>query len=373
MKSRRESLRKAGLKPHTSGSHGSNTSTAPDGNKSNGSRSPLGHISGNTAAHNARTGAFGGYGSATGGSDNTGGQDAQFGSATGGSCGNTRYGSGTGSSNNNGNPDTGCGNGTGTNGNQVDDDAATIADPHPLYGSLRVASGEIGQPRFDPKAFNRLDLTLHSLAPDDIAAFYHGLKNSLPLTGMLLRSYEDIRPGRSLCQPQVSLARHDTMSMALYNYLAKPGVLPNDSSDAIGLIQQHSHRSDGFHLLYQLMRRAHPMLQPNHSSARPKWDDTGNLYLHAAHWQRYFENKRAQGRHYSDYEQSSLYLTSIGTTDLTETQGIRQLLDQIRESRKQTTLLLDATQNVQDIYTMMNTARLGCTRTISVGRCYHCD
>lgn len=139
-----------------------------------------------------------------------------------------------------------------------------------------------------------MDITLASLEPADITAFYNRLANSAPVTGLLLRQFSDIHPGRSLCKPQVSENRHKMMGMALHAKLAAPGVLPPADPDALGMIQQHSHESDGFHLLHQLMHQAHPLPQPLLSADRPKWPDSENVCIHAAHWQRHFENEAAQ-------------------------------------------------------------------------------
>ena len=149
-----------------------------------------------------------------------------------------------------------------------------------------------------------------------LLTFYQQLHSQGPGYGIFLIDLKDIRPDIDLCPSDVSHVAREGMKIALYQRLQDVDCVHLEYVDAQNHIESYSGISDGFAVLYQMLRMVHPYLMEGTKLYNaPKLSEANNLFQYAAMCRNYFLFQEIQNRIYTDKEQSELFLQNVDDPD----------------------------------------------------------
>jgi hypothetical protein len=99
-------------------------------------------------------------------------------------------------------------------------------------------------------------------------AWYRQLRSAVFQYGILLKPCEEFQRGKSLCPNKygnitVTAVRYNEMKGPLYQLPQSPDIVPMTYEDIRGIITKNGAWGDGYRMLYEIMSRIHPILNPD--------------------------------------------------------------------------------------------------------------
>ena len=190
---------------------------------------------------------------------------------------------------------------------------ALTSRPHDFYSAYQ------GPDRQDVKSFlNHFKARLSS--HEDVLTFYNQLSSQGKHYNICLIDIKDVVPDIDLCPMDISALARTKMTTALFQKLQDDNTRDATYHTLENCLQQYSTTSDGYKVLYELLRRVHPKLHDGHPvHTIPKLSECDyNLYTLSRNMRNYFEQEDIKGRHYSEKEKAKMFLANIDDERLHE-------------------------------------------------------
>ena len=130
--------------------------------------------------------------------------------------------------------------------------------------------------------------------------------------GIYLIPLQDVRPDIDLCPPDVSKTARNAMMIAIFQKMQDPDCVDHDYIEARNQIQQYCSSSDGYRVLYQLLRNVHPhLIRGKKLYNLPFLSQCENIYEYADLCRNYILVQEIKNRIYSEKEKSEMFLQNI--------------------------------------------------------------
>lgn len=169
-----------------------------------------------------------------------------------------------------------------------------------------------GPDRLDVKSFlSHFQAKLRS--HEDVLKFYNQSYSQSKHYNILLIDIKDIVPDIDLCPMTISELARTKMTTALYQKLQDDNTRDAAYHTLENCLQQYSTTSDGYKVLFELLRRVHPKLHDgNPIYTLPKLPDCDyNLYSLSRDMINYFEQERLRGRFYNEKEKAKFFCITL--------------------------------------------------------------
>ena len=147
---------------------------------------------------------------------------------------------------------------------------------------------------------------------NQILNFYQQIYTQGPSYGIHLRKLEDLRSNQDLCPQQFTADQRNDMSRTIYQKLQDGNCVSKSYTQAQNIITQNVSTSDGYTVLYQLLRFVHPrLMESQNAHTIPKMSQIGDLYMYCDRLTNFILLEKINGRVYSTKEQITLYLQHL--------------------------------------------------------------
>jgi len=162
--------------------------------------------------------------------------------------------------------------------------------------------------------------------------WYLHLRSTAHQYGVYLIPMESFQKNKSLCPMRVNGIRIDTdryseMKAALYHFLAQRSIIPSDYSDLRNIVNRHVLNTDGYRVLYEIMERIHPALNPDAVFEPPQSKDYTNIHEYFTYFESFIMHEKFSGRTYKPREQLNKFLAGLDSTYQPAIKRIRQQMD----------------------------------------------
>ena len=151
--------------------------------------------------------------------------------------------------------------------------------------------------------------------------FYQQLYTQGPAYGIHFRPLEEIKMGVRICPDRFSDLERRQMATTLYQKMSDDDCVSPSFTKAHSLIRQYSSSSDGYKVLFQLLRSVHPNLQQITSTTYevPKLSQyKGNLFDYGDQITHYILTQHIKQRQFDEIEQSIMFLNNIDVSKYAE-------------------------------------------------------
>ena len=146
--------------------------------------------------------------------------------------------------------------------------------------------------------------------------WYLQIKSSLQQYGVYLISGDEFRKNKSLCPTEVlgipvSTSRYNDMKNTLYQFLAQRTTIPPEYTDIRNIVNRNAVQTDGYRVLYDIMARIHPKLNPDNKFDAPKSADYSDIHEYSLFLTSYFMHEKYLGRNYTPREQANKFINGM--------------------------------------------------------------
>jgi hypothetical protein len=162
--------------------------------------------------------------------------------------------------------------------------------------------------------------------------WYLQLKSNSCQYGVYLLAIEDFKKDKSLCPIEVygiriSLTRYNMMKTVLYHFLAQRTIITTTYTDLRNIINRHAVLTDGYQVLYEIMERIHPALDPDVIFTAPQCKDYSDIHEYYTYMSSFVMHEEFAGRHYSPREQLNYFIRGLDSTYNAAIKRIRSQMD----------------------------------------------
>jgi hypothetical protein len=146
--------------------------------------------------------------------------------------------------------------------------------------------------------------------------WYLQLKSSTQQYGVYLLAPEDFQMDKSLFPTEVygiviDAARYNDMKSTLYQFLAQRTIIMPENTDLRNIVKRHALQTDGYQVLYKIMQRIHPMLDPDSILSPPESKDYSDVHEYYHFFDSYLMHEKHSGRHYTAREKVNLFIRGL--------------------------------------------------------------
>ena len=147
---------------------------------------------------------------------------------------------------------------------------------------------------------------------NQILNFYQQIYTQGPSYGIHLRKIEDLCHNQDLCPGHFSPQERNDMACTIFQKLQDANCVSKSYTQAQNIINQSLSTSDGYTVLYQLLRFIHPRLMESQSAHKvPKMSESRDLYTYCDRLTNFILLEKINGRVYSVKEKINLYLQNL--------------------------------------------------------------
>lgn len=194
-------------------------------------------------------------------------------------------------------------------------DPSKIADPrrsHNPYVTPPRSSSLDTPTAWDIKNFHS-QLKSQLRSDDDILVFYNQLRSQDRTYNIHLIDIQHITPDCDLCPTGIPATARETTALAIYQKLQDENTRDFTYDELQNCLDQNAVTSDGYDVLQELLRRAHPKLyEVKYEINMSKLSQCDhNLFKYNKRTQQYFSAEAIKNRHYTEKEKASHYLQNI--------------------------------------------------------------
>ena len=162
--------------------------------------------------------------------------------------------------------------------------------------------------------------------------WYMKFRSTVQQWGMLLIRIDDIKKDKSLCPTvyhgtTITPSRYQDMAFSLYQLLAQTSIISGDYTDLRNIINRHAGSQDGYRILYDIMERVHPRLDPDATFPLPQSIETTDIHEYYQQVDSYFMHERFAGRNYKPREQLNIFLRGLDSSYVSAINRIRRNMD----------------------------------------------
>lgn len=162
--------------------------------------------------------------------------------------------------------------------------------------------------------------------------WYSQISSGLEQYGIYLIHAEDFRKDKSLCPTMmygipIDAHRYHTMKRTLYHFLAQRNIVSFEDNDIRNIINRYSNTTDGYRVMYEIMQRQHPKLNPDITFDPPVSKDYANVHEYYNYVTAYFLHEKYSGRNYTQREQINQFLKGLDSTYKYAVKRIKSLMD----------------------------------------------
>ena len=152
---------------------------------------------------------------------------------------------------------------------------------------------------------------------DNVLTFYQQLHSQGRNYNILLIDLKDIQPDVDLCPPYVSPIARTTMKIALYQKFQDADCLSSDYTEGQNFVETFGGTSDGYSVLYQMIRLVHPHLIKGRTLYNlPTYSNIGDIFKYANMMRNYILVQEIKNRYFTEKEQSEMFLHNIDDAKL---------------------------------------------------------
>jgi hypothetical protein len=162
--------------------------------------------------------------------------------------------------------------------------------------------------------------------------WYMEFRSTVQQWGVLLLRMESFQKNVSLCPQEyhgipITPTRYRDMAFSLYQVLAQNTIITDAHSDVQNILNRHASTQDGYHVMYDIMERIHPKLDPDTTYPVPNSIDCADIHEYYRHLDSYFIHERFAGRDYSPREQLNIFLRGLDSANSPAVTRIRHIMD----------------------------------------------
>ena len=112
---------------------------------------------------------------------------------------------------------------------------------------------------------------------------------------------DEFQKDKSLCPTAIfsipiTVSRYHTMKTTLYHFLAQRHIIPPEYNDLRNIINRNALQTDGYRVLYDIMERIHPRLDPDATFDAPNSKDYADIHEYYLYITAYFMHEEYSGR-----------------------------------------------------------------------------
>jgi len=162
--------------------------------------------------------------------------------------------------------------------------------------------------------------------------WYLQLKSASQQYGIYLIPMESFQKDKSLCPTEIygiaiQPSRYHDMKNSIYQYLAQTSIISIDHYDIRNIINRNALYTDGYRVLYDIMARIHPALDPDATFSVPVATDYADIHEYYLYVDSYIMHEQFSGRQYSPRERLNIFLRGLGDQYHAAIARARQLMD----------------------------------------------
>jgi len=162
--------------------------------------------------------------------------------------------------------------------------------------------------------------------------WYMQLKSNASQYGVYLIATEDFQKDKSLCPTEVygvkiTITRYNMMKTVLYHFLAQRTIIGIEHTDLRNIVNRHAVVTDGYHVLYEIMERIHPALDPDVIFTAPQCKNYSNIHEYYTYMSSFIMHETLAGRNYSPREQLNYFLRGLDSSYAAAIKRIRGQMD----------------------------------------------
>ena len=147
---------------------------------------------------------------------------------------------------------------------------------------------------------------------DTMLVFYQQLQSQSAVYGIYLRELKHIQPDLDLCPDGVSDRARKVMAIALYTRLQDCDIVSSEYIEGQNYIAQYGSTSDGYSVLYQMIRLVHPnLIQGDKIYNLPLLSQAKNIFQYSAMCRNFILIQSIKKREYTEKERSELFLQNV--------------------------------------------------------------
>jgi hypothetical protein len=118
------------------------------------------------------------------------------------------------------------------------------------------------------------------------------------------------------------------MKSMLYQFLSQRTIITPEYTDLWNIVNRHALHTDGYQVLYEIMQRIHPALDPDSIFSPPESKDYSDVHEYYYFFDSYLMHEKHSGRHYSAREKVNMFLRGLdNVTYNSAITRIRQQMD----------------------------------------------
>ena len=149
--------------------------------------------------------------------------------------------------------------------------------------------------------------------------WYLQVKSNLHQYGVYLIGMDDFQKDKSLCPTEmfsipITISRYHTMKSTLYHFLAQRHIIPPEYNDLRNIINRNALQTDGYRVLYDIMERIHPRLDPDATFDAPISKDYADIHEYYLYVTAYFMHEEYSGRPYTTRQKINKFIKGLDRT-----------------------------------------------------------
>ena len=187
--------------------------------------------------------------------------------------------------------------------------------------------------------------------------WYLQLKSNAQQYGIYLTDMEEFKKDKSLCPNNfhgttIKSSRYHDMKCTLYHFLAQTSIISVDHHDLRNIINRCALNTDGYRVLYDIMERIHPALDPDAVFAVPQSKEYSSIHEYYLYVDLYYMHEKYAGRTYTPRAQLNTFLRGLDLHYHAAISRIRRIMDTwpINEQSVPETLQLANLPNLVEKY-----------------------
>jgi hypothetical protein len=162
--------------------------------------------------------------------------------------------------------------------------------------------------------------------------WYLQLKSASQQYGIYLITMDQLKKDKSLCPTEfhgivIKPSRYHEMKNSIYQYLAQPSIISIEHYDIRNIINRNALNTDGYRVLYDIMARIHPALDPDATFNIPIIGDYADIHEYYLYMDSYLMHEQFAGRRYSPRDRLNLFLRGLGNKYQVAITRAKQLMD----------------------------------------------
>jgi hypothetical protein len=167
--------------------------------------------------------------------------------------------------------------------------------------------------------------------------WYLQIKSNANQYGIYLIGTEEFNRNKSLCPTtvhglKINISRYNEMKGTLYHFLAQRTIIGAEHTDLRNTINRHAVSTDGYHVLYEIMQRIHPTLDPDVLFTAPQCSDYSDIHEYYTYLTSFLMHEGFVGRHYNPREQVNHSLRGLDQLYYPAIKRIRNQMDDWKPS-----------------------------------------